>query len=69
MNILLIILCLFLAFYSLYCYTYKKSNLRVITPLMIVVILLTVNALRNKPLLIQSEKISLNQVKELVANS
>ncbi len=68
MNQLLILVCLLLILYSLYSYINKKSNIRIISPLILLtLILLTINKL-NQPL-IQSERISLNQVRELVANS
>jgi uncharacterized membrane protein len=68
MNQLLIIVYLLLILYSLYNYINKKSNIRIISPLILItLILLTLNKVNNP--LIQTERISLNQVRELVANS
>jgi hypothetical protein len=67
-NLIKIILCLLLALYSVYSYINKKSNLRIVSPLILILLIILSN-FGTEEIKIQSEKISLNQVKQLVANS
>lgn len=67
-NLIKIILCLLLALYSVYSYINKKSNLRIVSPLILILLIILSN-FGVEEIKIQSEKISLNQVKQMVANS
>lgn len=70
MNQILIkfVLSFVLALYSVYSYTNKKSKWRIITPLILILLIIPLNFDINE-IKIESEKISLNQVKQMIANS
>lgn len=63
-----LLLSFLLTLYSLYSYLNKKSNLRIVSPLLLILVVISVNFSQTE-LKIQSEKISLNQVKEMISNS
>lgn len=69
MEYLKIIFVFVLALYSLYSYINEKSKTRIVSPLILIFFILLINFKGDKVIKITSEKISLNQVKELVANS
>jgi hypothetical protein len=58
-NLIKIILCLLLALYSVYSYINKKSNLRIVSPLILILLIILSN-FGTEEIKIQSEKISLN---------